>query len=602
MSVVESDITPHSPADPGQVACLQASAWIEHHQLRINTHGPVPDFLLQANSAFMVGNTTEALSLLCEENLDIVREIVSCHAHRVDLMYMLAKLFSDLREFDQAEHWCRKVIEREPSAVAFFQLAHVLSHSLVNMSEGVKWARRAVELDPDNRLYLVQLGKGLFSTGRVEQGLNVLEQTAGRFPDDPELLAGLLWRRHCLPGVCREDFLDGYLRWGQLITGKVGSGRHHENNPDPGRRLRVGFISPDFCRNSAAYTFEPFLDGRDREQMEIFGYANNMQSDRTTDRLRTAFDRFRPIFGMAPEQVVALIQQDQIDILVEIGGHTRGHSLEVLAHKPAPIQVDLGGYNTTGLPQVDYRITDKLLDPPNWSQPYVETNVYLPGGYFSYRPDESPPQVSPLPARQNGYVTFAAFHGRHKLNELTLTLWGSILRQVENARLLLKLGLASDKGVVDHLLKQCEKCNLDPDRVEILGRQGKSEHLALYERVDMALDAYPFNAALTALEALWMGVPLVSLSGPTWISRAGRTIMHRLGLDVFVASDREEYVAKAVAFSRQLDELALIRQGLRQLMLNSPLCSAERFAGELGAAFRQMWVAWCKANPAEQLL
>jgi predicted O-linked N-acetylglucosamine transferase (SPINDLY family) len=291
-----------------------------------------------------------------------------------------------------------------------------------------------------------------------------------------------------------------------------------------------------------------------------------------------------------------LIQGDQIDILIQIAGYVRNHRFDVLAHKPAPIQVVLGSLNTTGLRAMDYRFTDAWLDPREWDLPYVETSVYLSGGCLCYRPIQSPAQISVLPALKNRYVTFGAFHDHLKLNPLILSLWARILTEVDNSRLIIKCGGASDSGVVDCLLEKCRSAGMNTDRIQVIGWLPHGHHLSLYDKVDLMLDSFPFNGATMTLEALWMGVPTVSLAGDLFMTRNGYLILSQVGLEAFVADTPDAYVEKAIAFSQQWDALARIRAGLRQTMLASSLCNPHSFASEMAEAFRYMWYRWCSSQ------
>jgi predicted O-linked N-acetylglucosamine transferase (SPINDLY family) len=342
--------------------------------------------------------------------------------------------------------------------------------------------------------------------------------------------------------------------------------------------------------------FEPVLDGHDRTQVEVTGYGNVACPDEITARLRTKFDRSRDIRGLTVAEAAARIEQDRIDVLVEVGGHVTGNRLDVLALQPAPVQVDFGGLSTTGLSSIQYRITDRIYDPPSPRRRYGERCMYLPGGLSCFRPYEGSPAVGPLPARTHGFVTFGSFNNLAKISPLILTQWIRILKVLPQSRLLLKLNAAKCPAIRERLVRAFTDQGIAPERILFQGWGTYAEHLQCFNRVDLLLDTYPYNGGITTLEGLWMAVPAVTLMGETFVSRAGASILSRVGLDVFVAQNPDEYVAKALAFAGQIDDLATIRAGLRERFLHSPLCDAGRMARELEAAYRRMWRNWCDSE------
>ena len=302
---------------------------------------------------------------------------------------------------------------------------------------------------------------------------------------------------------------------------------------------------------------------------------------------------------MSDQEVLSRIQKDKIDILVNYGGgHEVANRFDVMARKPAPIQVDYGSINTTGLEQIDYRLTDNTLTPAHMQKFYVEESVCLETGYFTYRPPDRSPLVAPLPARTNGYVTFGSFSHNCKMNDHILGLWARILNEVEHSHLVLKFQGGTDRGVQDYYLGILQDFGVSRERIRFYGvLDSHFEHLRLFNQVDIVLDTYPFNGCMTTLECLWMGVPPISLVGDkSLLSRAGLSILTRVGLEIFACSTPEHYVAKAVAFAREPDNLEKIRSTLRQQMLASDLCNPSRYARSLETAYRRMWHRWCRSR------
>jgi predicted O-linked N-acetylglucosamine transferase (SPINDLY family) len=332
----------------------------------------------------------------------------------------------------------------------------------------------------------------------------------------------------------------------------------------------------------------------------VYGYGHVACPDVQTHRLAGKADGYRGVYGWPHTRIAECIRGDQIDILLVVGGHVGDNGLQVCIHQAAPIQVDFQGIGTTGLEQVHYRLTDDQIDPPDSLRFYVEESLYLPGGLPCLRPPESSPWVSPLPASHNGYVTFGAFNSHVKITEPVLDAWATLLRAVPGSRLLLKFHSGSDPTLRRLCLDGLGRRGVTEDRVEIWGRMAYMEYMDLYSRVDVALDTHPFNGCITTLEGLWMGVPLVTLTGDTFVSRMGRSILCRVGLEALSCTTVPEYVAKARALASQTDALAAIRSSLRERLLASPLCSPRRIGAELESAFRTMWDRWCRTQGRAQ--
>ncbi len=574
------------------------AAWLQNGRIMIRcTAGAVPGPLLEANQALASGQTGLAKAILAEHNaVDQCERLIGENPLRTDLMYMVARLFLALEQWDLAECWCRRIVEQEPSSLAHHQMAAVYSRRLGKAGQALFHAKKAFEAEPGNPVFCQAYAEGLIGLGRTGEGMVVLREAARGFPDDPSILEGLLWHTQYVPGHDRQGLLEGYRRWAGLATAGIRPREGHPNIPDADRRLRVGFLSPDLRRNSAVLSFEPFLDAYDRNRLEVLAYANVANPDEVTARLKAKCDGFRMVHGLAADQVARIIEEDGVDVLVAIGGHVRDHGLLVLCHRPAPVQVDYGGVSTTGLAQIDYRLADAILDPPDTLHTYVERSVYLPGGLACFRPPERSPLIRRLPALSNGSVTFGSFNSHVKLSDLTLRLWAEILRGNTGSRLVMKFNSGGDPQLGTFYLDRFRSLGVDPARIEIHGILPYMDYLDLVGQVDLALDAYPFNGCITTLEGLWMGVPTVTLTGDTYVSRVGLTILTRLGLEVFAASSPQEYVKKAQSFSLQLAELGQIRASLRSRMLASPLCDPVRWAREMEDAFRLMWRSWCKSH------
>jgi len=563
--------------------------------------GELPQFIINANDAVKAGRIDEAAKILNKDAIETFRKKVEQSGCRTLVLLAVAKLLADSEQFLEAEQWYLKIIEREPHAFVYNALGDICL-ARKRISEAADYRSKAVETDPDNQAYWLGFARALIRTGKRDEGLKILRKRIELAPAEDGGAAGsiLLWQLHHVPESTQQMFFEEYVKWARTYFPTGMAKISHDNDPDPDRRLRIGYISPDFRSNVVSKSFEPFLDGHNRRDFEIYGYGNIAKPDKVTKRLEGKFDHYCNIHRMSIEAAAQLIEKEQIDILVEIGGHCRDNCLRVVALKPAPIQVDYGGINTSGMKQIDYRLTDRIITPAETERFYVEDSILLPGGIFSYRPPHSSPLVGPLPAKRNGYVTFASFNNNIKIHPRTMELWARILNADEKSRFLMKFLGGSDPGLQEYYLGELQRRGVRRERVDICDMfDSHFSHMQLHDKVDILLDTFPHNGCMTTLEGLWMGVPTISLVGQnTAFSRAGLTILTRVGLEIFAASSPDEYVAKAIAFSKELDNLAIIRASLRRTMFESDLCKPKRFTDEIEAAYRTMWRQLCKERTA----
>ncbi|MHC4352786.1 MAG: O-linked N-acetylglucosamine transferase, SPINDLY family protein [Planctomycetota bacterium] len=559
--------------------------------------GILPDFLVEANEAVNRGHITEAIGLMSDENVgQACRKAEKDQQHADIIFLMLALIFQKTRQLKKAAKWYQKILEHQQNALVLNELGCIYQN-IGRVSDAMEYRRRALEVDPSIPGICRNYAADLMLTGRMVEGIEILQEALEADPENAVIHSNLLWYLHYLPDQNPQMLLEQHRRWGQIHTPPSMAMTCHDNTPEPNRRLRIGYISPDFRKHSVAYNFEAFLSGRNPEAAEMHGYGSVGHPDEMTERLKKRFDHYRNVFGLGDAEVAGLIEKDKIDILVEIGGHTADNRLGVLAYKPAPIQVDYGGLSTSGMEQIDYRLTDELLDPPERHKFYIEESVCLPGGLFCYSPPDFAPPVAPLPAERNGYVTFGSFNGSLKINRHILSLWAQVLKADDNSRLLMKFPGAGDQNMKDLFLNQFEQLGVSAERIRIVGWKQSVEHLKLYGEVDIVLDTYPFNGCITTLEGLWMGAPVVSLVGKnSLLSRTGLSVLSRVGLEFFAAATPQEFVAKAIAFSRNVKALARIRASLRQRMTASSLCDAKGYAASVEAAYRKMWYRWCRSK------
>jgi protein O-GlcNAc transferase len=534
-----------------------------------------------------------------------------------ELRLLAAKYLSELG----LTHWRRLLLEKAEEAYrAALALDAKNTAALVNLGavltktgrlgEGEAVLRRALALEPNSAEGHANLGYLLLDRGAREQGVAALRKARslrGELPSVGDTFAhSELYYLSYRSEVAPADLFAAHRQWGlNYVAGLRKAGRDQvtafENSRDPDRRLRVGYLSSDMRKHSVSYFFETLLEAHSAAAVETYCYADVAVPDYVTQRLQGLAHQWRPVAGMDDVAVRRQIRADAIDVLVELGGHTSGTRLTVLAVKPAPVTATWLGYPaTTGLPTVDYRLTDEVADPPGEADRlHTETLVRLPHGFLCYRPEDEAPAVAPLPAVALGRVTFGSFNNPAKITAETVGAWSRVLEGVPGSRMLLKGTQFADPGTCGHFRRLFAAAGIGPERLEFRGRATTpAAHLAMYGEVDIGLDPFPYNGTTTTCEAFWMGVPTVSLRGDRHAARVGASLLTQLGLQELIGESLDGYVAAAIALAGDRERLAGLRDGLRTRMLGSPLGDRAGFARRFEAALREMWRRWCATAPA----
>ena len=528
------------------------------------------------------------------EILKTGKPVVACDEDLGKALSVADKLFRS-GQSELSARWYQAVIDYRPNAFALARLAHI-DRFQGRFSAARGSLQKALDLEPDNPELMANLASLLVLTGDHQEGIVRAGEAVALSNGHPSVVSSYLMTLHYASHLDPAFLYAEHVRWGALQAGQRQSVTRLARDPDPERLLRVGYVSADFRMHSVAYNMEAFFSARDRSRFEAVGYHCSPLSDSFTRHLSGLCTQFREVEALSDRELADQIQADGIDILVFVGGHTMDNRLSVAAYRPAPIQVDYGSINTIGSPHMDYRLTDAVLDPSGSESLYLERLAPLPDGLICYRAPTDAPAVAALPAQKNGYVTFGSFNGSQKTSREVVGLWSEVLHAVPGSHFLLKFAGGDDAGVAQRYRAWFEASGIDSERVDIKGWLSPREHLECYHRVDIALDTFPYHGCLTTLEGLWMGVPLISLRGDCYVSRVSDTILSRLDLAFFVASQRAELVRKAQALADNIDALARIRTTLRYRLQTSVLSDAKRFAGQVETAYREMWRAWGRSG------
>ena len=449
--------------------------------------------------------------------------------------------------------------------------------------------RRAIELAPEYAEPYTNLGNLLKDRGELDAAIGCYRRAVEIRPDLSQLHSNLLLTLHYHADRSPADLLNEHRAWAERhVAPLVAARRPHKNIAEPERRLRIGYVSPDFREHPVARFMLPLLREHGRRQFEVFAYADVASPDPVTAMVRRHVDQWRDVAVLGDAALADAVRTDGIDILVDLAAHSGHNRMLTFARKPAPVQVTYLAYcSTTGVDAIDYRVTDRFLDPPGEASHYIEASLHLPHCYWCY---SAPPLGRMVGERLAGPPTFGCLNNFAKVTDATLDRWTRLLARVPEARLLIYARAEPHRERVRRALRAA---GLDEARAAFVGYQSLADYLDTYREIDVALDPHPYGGGTTSCDALWMGVPVVTLAGRTAVSRAGTTLLRNVGLDDLVARSAEQYIELAAKLIRDADRLAELRRGLRARLESSPVMDAPQFARDFEAALRSVWRAWC---------
>lgn len=526
------------------------------------------------------------------------RKAIELDAGDVVAHVTLGDLLRQSGRAGEAENMYRKAFALHPDDPRIGNALGILFQEQGRSDEALACHRRALAAAPDNAATLSNLGQAQFSLGLQDEAEASFRKALRLRPDIAMLHSNLL-HFLTLSRAGEPGTLAAHRAFGASIeTPLRPHWPAHDNPRDPDRRIHVGFVSADFHNHAVVSFFEPILDHLSGcADLTLHAYYNGRIEDEVTHRLRSRFAHWQSVATWSDDALFETIRRDGIDLLIDLSGHTAYNRLPVFARKPAPVQASWIGYPaTTGLQAIDYYLADRhFLPPGEFEAQFTEQIVYLPANSPYLPPPDAPP-VGPLPAGRNAHLTFGSFARPNKISASVVALWAQLLRALPDARMLLGGMPEQDDGCA--VIAWFEAEGITRDRLILHPRCGMAAYLALHDQVDMCLDTYPYNGGTTTLHALWMGVPTLTLAGPTAASRSGASILGHVGLEAFVARDAADFVARGMAWSRQLDELAALRAGLRERFMRSPRGQPALVAAGVARALRLMWQRWCAGLPA----
>lgn len=554
---------------------------------------------------------------------DLYRQAHALAPRHADTLNAWGVVLKDLGRRDEAIRCWLKVLEIQPRHAVALNNLGVLYRMMHKPEPALKYLRAAIKLDPLDATTAANLAYALLDVGQTTEAEKLTRAIVERQPDnaDGHLMLGFALTYQGEVDAAIESFLvshrlapqsampisnalfaslysDRYDGAGILglhrelavkIAPATRAQTHHPSARKARAALRIGYLSPDLRSHPVSVFFEPILEHHDRDRVETFCYSTTNAPDQVTQRLQKRAGTWRDCNGWSDARIAAQIESDAIDILVELAGHTAQNGAAVLRSRPAPVQALYIGYpGTSGLPEVDYLIADARVCPPSCEKYYSERIARVDGSFWCYRPPERAPAAGEPPLLRNGHVTFGSYNALHKVSKTTFELWARLLRAVPQSRLVLKSLAFADEALRASVRRKWEDAGIDARRVDTEPPTDPAAFLAEYRRIDIGLDPTPYNGGTTTCEALWMGVPVITLAGDRFSARMGASLLPNVGLPQMVAQSADDYVRIAAELAADPSQLRTLRRSLRDRMAASPICDAPRVARELEQAFQMM--------------
>ncbi len=531
-----------------------------------------------------------------EASADACRQATALAPARGDAHLTLSAALNALQRHLEALPPAQRAVELLPHVIdVHINLAETY-RNLGKPDDTITILRNALQLHPQSPQIFNSLGNILKDVGELDEAVHMYRQSLTLRPD-PSTHSNLLYTLQYHPTIDLSTVYQHHREFNRLYAEPLAAhALPHSNDPAPTRRLRVGYVSTEFRSHALGHYITPLLANHDKSAFEIFSYVDLRIEDATTALLKQHSDHWKSIRHLTDEEVAKLIRADGIDLLIDLHQHMGGNRILVYARKSAPVQIAFAGYpGTTGLSMIDYRLTDRNLEPPDgFPVPSSENPILLPDTFWCYLPRASMVPVTPLPAEQRKKISFGNFNNFCKVNEPTLALWAKVLLAVPHSTLTLLAPEGAHRARTTAFL---QTQGIDPARITFVPHQIGAAYFELYHHIDIGLDTFPYNGHTTSLDSFFMGVPVITLVGPEGnspVSRAGWSQLVNLNLPELAALSREEFVTIAATLANDLPRLAALRASLRSRMIASPLTDGPRFARNVEAAYRLAWERWCR--------
>lgn len=536
-----------------------------------------------------LGNLLMSVGRFSEAEVSYRRFLfISPHSH--DGWNNLGSLLFRLRRFSEAGDCYRRAIELAPNlAFAYLHLGNALRTYNCNIEAAERY-RQSIFLDRNYPQAHNSLAILFADQRRFDEAITLLRKAIEMDVYLPQIHSNLLLYMTYMENVVPEMQLSESKIYAHQIKKYRGNCFKSWEFLDQSNVLKVGFVSGDFRSHSVAFFLENVISSLNKTNLHLIAYSNNSEEDNVTLRFKKIFNEYKTLVGKSDGEAAKLIRDDGVQLLIDLSGHTALNRLPVFAYRPAPIQASwLGYWATTGVDEIDCIIGDPYVIPPDEDHHFSEKIKRLPECYICFTQPEENVEVNELPAIENGYVTFGCFNNFSKINNAVIGLWAKILIAVDGSRLFLRAGQLADPHLISETVALFGSLGVQADRLSFEGTSTLKHYFQAYNRIDIALDPFPFPGVTTSLQSLWMGVPVLTKKGDRFVSHAGETIAHNSGQADWIAKDNVDYLSKAVRFSSDLKALAKLRAGLRPQLLASPLLNSENFARNFEKALFEMW-------------
>ena len=556
---------------------------IEYINKAIGAAPKVPTLHNNLGEAYRLGGQLGSAQKCYEKALQLQPDHVGAHNN-------LGIVLSEQGRHEDALNSYQRSLNFNPEfGPALKNLANTLV-DLGKLDEAIRHYHAAIRLNPDDAELYNNLGTALTGQRQFNEAHQAFQKAIGLKPEYFAAHSNLCFTLNYAPELSLADYFKAHQSWASVVESSSSPFQHNPETFDKNKRLRVGYVSADLRSHSVSYFFEVLLKHHNPDAVDVYCYSDVMAPDKVTHRLQSLCPRWTSIVGLSDEKVARKIQKDRVQILVDLAGHSAGNRLPLFALKPAPVQLSWLGYpGTTGLKAIDYRFTDEIADPSGDSEAFHSEELWrLPRGFLCFQGEPESP--SPAAKTASDPICFGSFNNLNKTNHNVVQVWGNILNALPQASLYLKSGQLADASVRQHIQREFEKAGIEPQRIELQGRVShRNHHLELYDKVDIALDTFPYNGTTTTCEALLMNVPVVTLRGDRHASRVGASILTQMGLTELIADSTAEYVELALKLAADPDYRTDLSNGLRRRMQSSDLCNGPQFAEDVEAAYQSMW-------------
>jgi predicted O-linked N-acetylglucosamine transferase (SPINDLY family) len=527
--------------------------------------------------AMQTGDLNRAIQLL-KSAIAIQPDISGLHSN-------LALAYKDNNQFDLAlNHYQKALVLNPENPVIHFNLG-AMYQTCEHFEDALSAYEKSLAINPEQPLVHNNLGHLFLKFGDVQNAILSSKKALALSPNDSEIQSNYLFSLNYSVDHTPETIINEHHSWGQQYND------FNQRNPitQNSGRIRIGYVSPDFRKHSVSKFIQAILNHHNKNKFDIYCYSNVKKPDNVTNTLKQSGVYWRNIYYQNDDMVCQQIQADGIHILVDLAGHSSNNRLMVFAKKPAPIQMTYLGYpNTTGLPQINYRLVDQYSDPDLSRFSGTEKRIYLPNGFLCYSPSEQTPSIAQKAPSK--YITFGSFNNLPKINKHVIALWSNILKSVPDSRLLLKTNGFKSTRIKEKYLEYFQEHGIDTSRIQLMATvKDEKAHLSLYNEIDIALDTFPYNGTTTTCEALWMGIPVITLKGKHHAACVGESILNQTKLNEWIAHSETDYIKKAAGMAERPEDLSYCRKHLRNWIAQSLLCQKENFVTGLERCFADLF-------------